>query len=194
MRIITKHLQKNKYTRSGIRLNSLKGLVIHWTNSATDNFSRDFEWLFQFLNVNRPVNEKYASYHYAIDQVGTVYELIPPTECAWHGGPSNQTDPDIEKQLGGKPNWNTLGICFLHPTPDGKPTLSSYNALVELCYYLIKEHKIPAQNLLRHHDCTGKNCPKYFVENQSEWNSFRRNVYSKLAQDGITKNTFHFAP
>ena len=189
MKIITKHLQKNKYTRSGIKLNRLKGLVIHWTHSATENFSRDFNWLYQFLNVNRPANKKYASYHYAIDQDGTVYELIPPTECAWHAGPSNQTDPTIEKQLGGKPNWSTLGISFLHPDPSGKPTKETYESLIKLGAHLIQKHNISINNIFRHYDCVGKGCPRYYVNNKEEWDRLKKDIEQEIQNQKIKDAT-----
>lgn len=179
MRIRKKHLQKSEYTRSKIPLSRLTGLVIHFTDSATHTFSRDFNWLYDFLNYNRPARKKHASYHYAIDQDGEVYEIIPPTECAWHGGPTPKTDPKVREALGGNPNWSTLGVSYLHPTPEGKPTEKTYKSLVELCAYLIKEHNIPVENIFRHHDCTGKDCPRYFVRYSDEWIKLKKDIVSK---------------
>ena len=32
------------------------------------------------------------------------------------------------------------------------------------------------EDVIRHHDVTGKNCPKYFVENEEAWEAFRENI------------------
>lgn len=179
MKIHKKHFDNSEYSRSEIPLERLTGLVIHFTDSATNTFSRDINWLYEFLNSTRPAQKKYASYHYAIDQDGEIYEFIPPTECAWHAGPTPKTNPMVLAKLQGRPNWSTLGISFLHPTPDGKPTDATYESLVNLCAYLLHKHNIPFSHILRHHDCTGKDCPRYYVNNMDEWNRLKEDIRAK---------------
>ena len=164
-----KHLDINQYTRSGIKLNSVNGIVIHFTDSATETMCREINWLYRFLNENRPAAKKFASYHYAIDLDGSTYELIPPDECAWHAGPSSDTAGWVEDRLGGKPNWNTLGVSFLHLKPDGKPTSATREALVELCADLLNKFNIKHRNIFRHYDCVGKDCPRFYVAHEDEW-------------------------
>lgn len=186
--VLKKHLDINRYSRSAIPLERKTGIVIHYTDSATNTFSRDVNWLYEFLNTTRPAQEKFASYHYAIDQDGKRYEFIPPTECAWHAGPTSDTAAEVMDVLGGRPNWSTIGVAFLHPTPDGKPTEKTQKALIELVSDLIVEHNIPALHIFRHHDCTGKMCPRYFVENEQEWVNLKRSIYSRVHQKK-TRNT-----
>lgn len=31
-------------------------------------------------------------------------------------------------------------------------------------------------DVIRHYDVTGKNCPKYFVENEKAWDAFQENI------------------
>lgn len=180
MKIIKRHLDKSEYTRSKIPLERVTGIVIHFTDSATTTFSRNAEWLYEFLNYNRPARQRHASYHYAIDQDGATYEFIPPNECAWHAGPTNLTRPNITETLNGRPNWSTIGISFLHPSPDGKPTPETYQSLVELTVELCNKFKINEDNVFRHFDCTGKDCPRYFVNNEQEWVMFKTNVKARL--------------
>ena len=35
--------------------------------------------------------------------------------------------------------------------------------------------------MIRHYDITGKDCPKYFVENEAAWETFRSDVGAMLA-------------
>ena len=38
--------------------------------------------------------------------------------------------------------------------------------------------------VIRHYDVTGKNCPKYFVENEEAWANFKEDVANALAKGG----------
>jgi N-acetylmuramoyl-L-alanine amidase CwlA len=180
MQITKKHLTKNRYTRPGQPLERLTGIVVHYTDSATKTFSRDFDWLFELLNTTFPAEKHYGCYHYAIDQEGSTYELIPPTEIAWHAGALTGVNRNTIKELGGEANFSTLAIAFLHPDPSGKPTEETYKSLIELISFLIEEHGIDPRNLYRHDDCATKLCPKYYVENEDEWLELKRDIYAKL--------------
>ena len=35
--------------------------------------------------------------------------------------------------------------------------------------------------VIRHYDVTGKNCPKYFVEHEDEWEQFKKDVDVQIA-------------
>ena len=35
--------------------------------------------------------------------------------------------------------------------------------------------------MIRHYDVTGKNCPKYFVEHEDEWEQFKKDVDAQIA-------------
>ena len=35
---------------------------------------------------------------------------------------------------------------------------------------------LTADDVIRHYDVTGKNCPKYFVEHEDAWETFKENV------------------
>ena len=176
-----RHLDFNEYTRSGIKLSRLNGLVIHFTDSATDTLYRDFDWLYRFLNENRPAAKKHASYNYAIDVEGEKYELIPPDECAWHAGPSGKTKQWVERRLKGKPNWSTLGISFLHMKPDGKPTDVTRESLVDLCADLLNRFNIDNRNIFRHYDCVGKDCPRFYVAHEDEWEALCEDIRARAA-------------
>ena len=189
MKIKQKHLDFNEYTRSGIKLSRLNGIVIHFTDSATGSLWREFYWLYRFLNENRPAAKKHASYHYAIDVEGSTYELIPPDECAWHAGPSGNTASWVEKRLGGKPNWSTLGVSYLHLKPDGKPTDLTRESLVELCADLLNRFNIDYSNIFRHYDCVGKNCPRFYVAHEDEWEALCKDIRTRAAvKAGLVEN------
>ena len=56
----------------------------------------------------------------------------------------------------------------------------TYISLCELCAMLLKKYKLTVNDLIRHYDVTGKNCPKYFVEHEDAWNQFKADVNNKI--------------
>lgn len=165
------HIKHGPYTRSGQTLPTVRGLVVHYIGNpgttARDNIA--------YFNgkAHRP---PYGSYHYIVDLDGTVYQLMTEIECAWHAGPSDKTLPKTRALLGGLPNWKTLGISYCHPEADGKPTAATYDSLRSIVSSLSLRHSVPASRILRHHDCTGKICPMYYVRNPEKWAGFLEEV------------------
>lgn len=39
-------------------------------------------------------------------------------------------------------------------------------------------------NVIRHYDVTGKDCPKYFVEHEDAWNAFKEDVAKYIEENG----------
>ena len=79
-------------------------------------------------------------------------------------------------------NQNTLHIECCHPDETGKFYDSTYQTLVNLCAYLCVEFDLKPDDVIRHYDVTGKICPKYFVENEAAWETFRSDVGAVLAE------------
>ena len=48
--------------------------------------------------------------------------------------------------------------------------------MVQLTAWLCLKFGLDENDVIRHYDVTGKNCPKYFVENQEAWDQFRADV------------------
>ena len=52
------------------------------------------------------------------------------------------------------------------------------SAAIPLC----KELRLDEKDVIRHYDVIGKNCPKYYVDNEDEWKAFRKAVKAELKQ------------
>ena len=37
--------------------------------------------------------------------------------------------------------------------------------------------------MIRHYDVTGKNCPKYFVENPEAWEQLKEDVHTRMEEE-----------
>ena len=150
-------LTVNEYSRPGIPLEQVNGLVIHYTanpgTSAKDN--RDY---FEGLK-NSHVTK--ASSHFIIGLDGEIVQCIPCNEWAYA---SNERNED------------TISIECCIPDESGEFTRQTYDSLVELVSWLCFRYSLTEEDLLRHYDITGKNCPKYYVEHEDAWNTFLEDV------------------
>lgn len=155
----------NEYSRPGTALEQVKGIVIHYTanpgSTAIEN--RDY---FEGLKDSHITK---ASSHFIVGLKGEIVQCIPTAEIAYA---SNQRNVD------------TLSIECCHPDESGKFTEATYRSLVELCAYLMGRFELSSEDLIRHYDVTGKNCPKYFVENEAAWQTFKEDVDAFILENG----------
>ena len=150
-------LTVNEYSRPGIPLEQVNGIVIHYTanpgTSAQDN--RDY---FEGLKDSHATK---ASSHFIIGLEGEIVQCIPCNEWAYA---SNERNED------------TISIECCIPDESGEFSKQTYDSLVELVSWLCFRYGLTQKDLLRHYDITGKNCPKYYVQNEDAWESFCEDV------------------
>ena len=157
-------LDVNPYSRPGIESNGITGIVIHYTanpgSTAQDN--RDY---FNGLQYSQ---ETSASSNFVVGLDGEIIQCVPTWEVAYA---SNDR------------NYDTVSIEVCHPDESGKFTDETYRSLVQLTAWLCVKFDLTADDVIRHYDVTGKNCPKYFVENEDAWTAFKENVSLAIASE-----------
>ena len=79
-------------------------------------------------------------------------------------------------------NIDTVSIECCHPDETGKFTDATYRSVVNLCAWLCMKFDLGADDVIRHYDVTGKECPKYFVYHEDAWENFRQDVKETLAR------------
>lgn len=177
MHIDEQLLQKGPYTRSGQALPIITGIVWHWLGNAGTSTRANADW----MDSIRDTGPRYASYHYIIDVDGSIMQLIPDDEVAWHAGPSDRTLPATRQLLGGLPNWRTLGVSFCHKTWTGELTDKQFASAVALGTELCERYRLdPMRRMLRHYDCTLKVCPRAWVDSPGDWDAFRRALNDEI--------------
>lgn len=151
-------LTPNEFSRPQTELEKIKGVVIHYTaNPGTDALqNRNY-----FENLKTSGATKVSS-HFVIGLEGDIVQCIPTSEIAYA---SNERNED------------TISIEVCHPDETGKFNQESYNSLIKLVAYLICKYNLEYEDILRHYDVTGKNCPKYFVEHEDKWVNFKKDVF-----------------
>ena len=155
----------NPFSRPGIERTIINGIVIHYVANpgTTAKQNRDY---FESLKDSQ---ERKASSHYIIGIDGEIIQCIPLNEIAYAATTRN---PD------------TISIEVCHPNEDGKFSKEAYYSVVQLTAWLCGKYNIKEENVIRHYDVSGKNCPKYYVEHEDEWITLKKDVSEYIEEYG----------
>ena len=161
-------LTVNEYSRPGTKLETVKGIVIHYTGNPGTTAIQNrnyFEGLAEW-------KETKASSHYIIGLSGEIIQCVPLDEIAYASNHRNEDTISIE-------------CCISNSS--GKFNEKTYDSLVHLTAWLVGEYDLKINDIIRHYDVTGKNCPKYFVEYESAWEDFKVDVEKYIDNHGVKK-------
>lgn len=156
----------NKYSRPGRLLSAVRGIVIHYVGVAMQRPEQTRKY---FEELRHGATGIYASAHYIVGIEGNIIQCIPDNEVAYHCG-ANAYLSDIPKRLGLYPNNTTIGIELCHS--DIGFSNKTLESAAELTATLVKNNGLHISDIYRHYDITGKNCPKFFVEDPKKWDAF----------------------
>lgn len=154
-------LDINEYSRPGIPLEQVNGIVIHYTANPGSGAMANRDY-FEGL---KDAHTTKASSHFVVGLEGEVVQCIPTTEIAYA---SNDR------------NGDTIAIECCHPDDTGAFNTATYQSMVQLTAWLCNRFGLTSQDVIRHYDVTGKLCPKYFVEHEDAWNQFKTDVQQQI--------------
>ena len=157
-------LTPNPYSRPQYALDVVHDIVIHYVGNpgTTAQQNRDY---FESLKDG----SHSASSHFVVGLDGEIIQCISCSEWSYA---SNQR------------NYDTISIECCHPDATGKFTDATYQSVVKLTAWLCKAFECGPEHVIRHHDVTGKICPKYYVENPDAWEQMLADI--KTEYDRIT--------
>lgn len=158
-------LTKNPWSRPGVELKKINGVVIHYVGNpgTTAEANRNY-----FETLSAGTDGVYASAHFVVGLEGEVLQCIPLTEIAYASNSRNEDTVSVE-------------VC--HPDETGRFASASYDRTVELTAWLCREFRLdPARDVIRHYDVTGKECPRYYVEHPEAWDGFLEDVARELTE------------
>jgi N-acetylmuramoyl-L-alanine amidase len=167
-------LTKNMFSRPGKKLESVKGIAIHWVANAGSSAAANRNY-FESLKNQSPNDPaaRYASAHFIVGIGGEIVQCIPLDEMAYHVG-AKTYKPEAITAFGHYPNNCTIGIELCHPDASGKFTGDTFAAATALAGELCREFSLrPAKDIWTHCQITGKNCPKWFVDHPGEFETFK---------------------
>ena len=182
-------LPVNPFSRPGKLRTDTLGIVWHWTSVPMQD-AEAVERYFASLATQSPtdnVPDDYRSSHAVIGLDGTVRQLIPWDEVAYHAGavsyrlPWMELYPQYSHNVVGKtPNYALIGIELCHPTADGHFTQQTLAAALGLGCTLLNQYTLGYPDIYRHYDITGKICPKYWVQKEDAWHRFTMQIKGAL--------------
>lgn len=157
-------LTPNEYSRPQIPLESVQYIAIHYTANpgATAIDNRNY-----FENLSNTHETKVSS-HFVVGLDGEVVQCIPTSEMSYA---TNSRNVD------------TLSIECCHPDETGKFNDATYDSVVKLSAWLCVRFGLTSENVIRHYDVTGKDCPKYYVENPDAWLQMKSDIAAQIEVD-----------
>lgn len=145
---------------------AIKYIVIHYTGNDGDTAAANAKYY-----ANTVVK---TSAHYFVD-AKEIVQSVPDLRVAWAVGGNKYASC---KQTGGGKlygkctNTNSISIEICDAVRDGvhKPAPETVTAVLDLTRELMKKYNVPAANVIRHFDVTGKLCPAYWTSD-AVWHS-----------------------
>ena len=166
----TKTLIANRKNYGSKRSTSvIKYLVYHYTANDGDTDEANAKY---FHN-----NVVKASAHRFVDD-DSVTISVPDNYVAYHCGGGLQGSKG-HKYYKICTNTNSIGIEMCDTIKNGKYEVSSKTRAnaIALGKEIVKKYGIKKENVIRHFDVTGKNCPAYFVKDEEAWKKFRDEIF-----------------
>lgn len=154
-------LTVNPYSRPGTQTGRINGIVVHYTANPGSTAMQNRNY-FEGLKDSK---ETKASSHFVVGLEGEIVQCIPTWEVAYA---SNERNSD------------TISIETCHLTEDGSYSKKTYESMIALTAWLCKKFDLTEEDVIRHYDVTGKICPRYFVENEGAWETFKQEVKQAL--------------
>jgi len=156
-------LKINPYSRPGTKRTEINDIVIHYVANPGTSARQNWAYFNNLADQNGK-NPTSASSHYIIGIDGEILQGIPLDEVAYANYPRNE---------------DTVSIECCHPDETGEFTEATKESLVKLSAWLCKELNLTEKHVIRHYDVIGKNCPKYYVENEKAWKELVKAIKKK---------------
>lgn len=154
-------LTVNEYSRPGEKVDAVENVVIHYLANPGTTAQQNHDY-FESLKDLKDVS---MSANFVIGIDGEIIECVPPGEIAYASNSMNHLSISIEN-------------CHLDES--GRFTEETYRSCVRLTAYLVAEYGLSRENIIRHYDVTGKECPLYYVEHEDKWEKFRDEVMAYI--------------
>lgn len=162
--IMEDYLPVNEYSRPGKELKKVNAVVIHYVGNPGTTAAQNRSYFENIIETG----EAYVSSHFIVGLEGEIIQCVPLDEISYA---SNERNDD------------TIAVESCHPDETGAYNKATYESLVKLTAYLCILYNLnPDKDIIRHYDVTGKECPKYFVDYENEWNLFKVQVKRQMSE------------
>ena len=142
MKITENFLTPNKYSRPQIPLKNVTKIAVHYVGNPNTSAAANRNYF-----ENQKNGGTYVSSHFIVGLQGEIIQCIPLEEISYCTNQANTYSVSIE-------------CC--HPDSTGKFNEATEQSLAELCAYLLEKFGLGVDDIIRHYDVTGKQCPLYW--------------------------------
>ncbi|MDO4333516.1 MAG: peptidoglycan recognition family protein [Eubacteriales bacterium] len=163
--ILEDFLTPNEYSRPGEALPEVTEIFVHYTANAGTSAAQNRSY-FENLGIT---GETSASAHFVIGSEGEIVQCLPLDEIGYA----------VKEH-----NYNSISIECCYLKEDGKFEDATYQSLIALLGWLMKEYDLGPSAIKRHYDASGKLCPLYYVEHEEAWEQLKKDVEEYLLQYG----------
>lgn len=154
-------IQVDGLSRRGEKLEDIRNIVIHYVGNPGTTAQQNHDW------YENPQSE--VSSHFLIGLEGEIIQCIPLDEFS---SATNHRNKD------------TISVEVCHPDESGRFNDAAYSALIRLTVWLLENTGLKPEDVIRHYDVTGKECPRYYVRNEDSWHLFLQDVDAALRKEG----------
>lgn len=158
-------IRKNLFSRPDVTLKRVDNIVIHYVANAGSSAAANRSYFNNLADQDPQQPGTVGGSHFIVGLDGEILQIIPLSEVTYAAAPRN---------------FDTISIEVCHPDETGKFSEETYESLVRLTAWLCEELELSSKDLIRHHDVSGKNCPKYYVENEDAWKQFKKDVKNAM--------------
>ena len=149
----------NEYSRPGTPLEQVNGVVVHYVGNPNTTAKQNRSYFESLAETG----ETSASSNFIIGMDGEIILCVPLDEIAY---------------CSGERNYDTISIECCHPDDTGEFTDETLESLSRLLRWLIDWYDLQEEDIIRHYDVSGKECPRYFVQHPEEWEAFRHALFN----------------
>ena len=156
----------NEYSRPGKALEQVNGVVIHYTGNPGTTAQQNHDY-FEGL---AETGETSASSHFIVGMDGEIIQCVPCQEIAYASNDRNADTISIE-------------VCIADDT--GIFSENAKKSLIHLTTWLMGRYDLEIDDVIRHYDVTGKQCPKYYVEHPLAWDALKDEMVNYIDKNGV---------
>ena len=165
--VIQDFLNISPRNRPGIAMPAVHDIVVHWVANPGTTAKGNRDYFNDLAIPEANLEDRSASSHFVVGLDGEIIQCIPLEEIAYANYPRND---------------DTISIEVCHPDWSGQYNNITYASLIRLIAYLCQQYGLNADHVIRHHDVSGKDCPKYYVEHPEAWEQLKYDVTVYMSQ------------
>lgn len=147
-------------SRKGIELDTVEDIVIHYIGNPGTTAQQNHDY---FANPTTTVNS-----HFIVGLDGEIIQCVPLYE---RSSASNHRNKD------------TISIEVCHLDETGEFSDITKESLIKLVAWLCETCDLDKDDIIRHYDITGKFCPLYYVQNESEWENLLNDFENEIEKE-----------